>query len=167
MGYLAQPYGCAKSFKFFMEEIMGKKISNFLHDFSVLICVVAILVMIVLMIVVVIGRYFFGKVPAWSEEFALIGMSWLGLMSAAIIEHDKDHIRISILDQVYPKNLLNLFGILRYILKLCFSGAMIYYSFRIIMTNKGFLASLPISSSINYWPGLLASIFIALFYYFE
>lgn len=142
---------------------MGKKLSNILYHIAMAVSVATLLIMLVLLMVVVIGRYFLGFVPAWSEEIALVSMSWLGLMSAALMEHDKAHIRVSIIDNIYPKVLLCICSTIRYFMKLFLCISMAYFGCIIAATNKGYLASIPVSAGINYWPGAVAGGFMALF----
>lgn len=142
---------------------MRQKITHALYLFSMAVSVLSIVIMLALMMVVVIGRYFLGTVPAWSEELALMAMSWLGLMSAAVIEHEHGHIRISVLDKVYPPFLLHTFMVVQWALKLIFCGALAYYGCRIALTTKGMMASVALSNGWNYWPGFLAGAIMAAF----
>ena len=142
---------------------MQKKLSGLLYRCSMVISIIAVMIMLALMMVVVVGRYCFGKVPAWSEEFALRGMSWLGLMSAAVMEHDRGHIRISAVDKLYPRFLRNVFSVCKYVLKLVLCASMCWYGGIIAVTNRGFLASVPISAGFNYLPGAVAGGVMTLF----
>lgn len=142
---------------------MCKKITQILYIFSLAVSILSTVIMLALMMIVVIGRYFFNTVPAWSEELALMAMSWLGLMSAAVIEHEHGHIRISVLDKFYPSFLLHIFMVLRWILKLILCSAMTYYGYQIATTTKGMMASLELSDGWNYWPGFLTGAIIVAF----
>lgn len=110
------------------------------------------------MMIVVIGRYFFNKIPAWSEEFALFMMSWLAFFGAAIIERDKGHIRISIVDNYYPIGLLRVFSVLRYFIKLIFLCAMTYYGALLTFYAKDTFASVDLSKGWCFAPGFIAGL---------
>lgn len=139
-----------------------KKISDYLALIANIIASIALVIMLGLMIVVVIGRYFFGVVPAWSEELALFMMSLLGFLSAAAIEKDKGHIRVSFIDTVYPRWLLNICNTLRYIIKLVFSIALAWYGLDLSLNVKGYFASVEIPKCFAFYPGFIAGVIIAI-----
>ena len=139
-----------------------KKLTQKIADIVNLIASVALVLMLFLMIIVVIGRYFFGVVPAWSEELALFFMSWLGFLSAAALERNKEHIRISIIDKWYPPVLLNICNTCRYIIKLIFSSALTYYGFYLGLHAKGYFASVKIPMKWTFIPGGVAGAIMTL-----
>lgn len=140
-----------------------KKAADFICRCITIVGSIMLVLMIILMMIVVIGRYCFSVVPAWSEELALFFMSWLGFLSAAVVERDKGHIRISIIDTVYPQWLLKICGILRYLLKLGFSVALTWYGFILATTAKGFYSSVNIPKRISFYPGCIAGVLITIF----
>lgn len=139
-----------------------KKPSDMITRVSNLISSVALVIMILLMMIVVVGRYFFRQVPAWSEEFALFMMSWVGFLSAAAIENTKGHIRISIIDKYYPAFLLRVCNILRYFIKLGFSISLTYYGIYLANHAQGYYASVEIPLRVSFYPGFFAGLIITI-----
>lgn len=138
-----------------------KKIPDYLALVANIFASVALVIMLGMMIVVVIGRYFFSVVPPWSEELALFLMSWLGFLGATAIEREKGHIRVSFIDTVYPRWLLNICNTLRYIIKLFFSIVLAWYGLDLSLHVKGYFASVEIPKRISFYPGFIAGVLIA------
>jgi len=124
---------------------------------------VSLMLMLLLVIMVVFGRYFFNYTPAWSEELALFLMTWVGLFSSSISEHDKSHIRLSFIDRFYPRILLRIFGIIRYFLKLGFFGMMTFYGYKLFVSTQQRYGAIPLSRKWQFLPGLLTGAFCLLF----
>lgn len=135
-----------------------KKIPDYLALIANIFASVALVIMLGLMIVVVIGRYFFGVVPPWSEELALFLMSWLGFLGATAIEKEKGHIRVSFIDTVYPRWLLNICNTIRYIIKLIFSIVLAWYGLDLSIHVKGYFASVEIPRRFSFYPGFIAGV---------
>lgn len=127
------------------------------------ICMISLLIMLLLVVIVVFGRYFFSYTPAWSEELALFLMTWVGLFSASIAEQNKTHIRLSFIDRFYPRALLRIFGLIRYLLKVTFFGMMTYYGYILFSRTKLKFGAIPISYKWQFLPGLLTGIFCLTF----
>lgn len=139
------------------------RIADWLYHAALAISVVALFFMVVLMMVVVIGRYFFNVVPAWSEEMSLLAMSYLAFLSAALIERDKEHIRISIIDLYYPKFVLRICNIVRYLVKLFFSGALCYFGFLLTINCKNRYASINVTQAFSFIPAVAAGVLMLAF----
>ncbi|MBP5162857.1 MAG: TRAP transporter small permease [Spirochaetales bacterium] len=145
-----------------MAEEKNKKIKKIFFTFLVSVCSIAIVAMVFLMLVVVFGRYFFKKIPNWSEEFCLFMMSWLAFFGAALIERDKAHIRVSVVDLYYPVPLLRVFSVIRYVIKLIFLCGMTYWGFVIVFTAKDKFASVNISRGWFFLPGAVSGLMMTL-----
>lgn len=140
-----------------------KKVADYLCRVITGVSSIMLVLMLILMLIVVIGRYCFSVVPAWSEELALFFMAWLGFLSATVVEHDGGHIRISVIDTFYPRWLLQICNMVRYLLKLTFGIAMTWYGFILSTTVKGYYASVNIPKRIGYYPGCIAGALITVF----
>ncbi len=127
------------------------------------VCMISLLLMLLLVMLVVFGRYFFSYTPAWSEELALFFMTWVGLFSACIAEHEKTHIRLSFIDRFYPRVLLRILGIIRYYLKIGFFGMMTFYGYQLFVTTKQRYGAIPLSCKWQFLPGLLTGVFCLTF----
>ena len=137
------------------------KITGKIANIADFIASIALMVMLVLMMIVVIGRYIFGVVPAWSEELALYLMAWLGFLSAASLEKNREHIRISIIEDVYPRVLMNICNTVRYIVKLIFAVMLAYFGFVLSMKATGYFASVEIPRKLTFIPGAVAGVVMA------
>lgn len=163
MKYATYPSGTLHTFiQNNMAEEKFKKIKKVFFTFLVVICSIAIVAMVFLMLVVVFGRYFFKKIPNWSEEFCLFMMSWLAFFGAALIERDKAHIRVSVVDLYYPVSLLRVFSVIRYVIKLIFLCGMTYWGFVIVITAKDKFASVNISRGWFFLPGAVSGLMMTL-----
>lgn len=127
------------------------------------ICIASLILMVLLVFTVVIGRYFFNYSPAWGEELALFLMTWVGLFSSSISEHNKSHIRLSFLDRYYPPKLKRVFGIIRYYVKILFFSMMTYYGVLLFTTTKQKYGAVPFSYKWAFLPGILTGIFCLVF----
>lgn len=136
----------------------ASRIADLMYKAALIISIIALLFMVVLMMIVVVGRYFFSYVPAWSEEMSLLAMSYLAFLSAALIERDKEHIRISVIDQYYPKPLLKVFNVIRYLIKLFFSAALCYFGFLLMINCKNRYASINVTQAFSFLPAVITGI---------
>lgn len=127
------------------------------------ICITSLFLMLSLVMVVVIGRYFFNYTPAWSEELALFFMTWVGLFSSSVAEHEKTHIRLSFLDRFYPRKLRRILGVFRYYVKIGFFAMMTYYGIQLFMTTKQKYGAIPFSYKWAFLPGVLTGVFCLIF----
>lgn len=126
-------------------------------------CIVSLVIMLIVTMIIVIGRYFFNKSPSWGEEITLFFMTWVGLFSAAISEADKEHVRISFLDNLYPPFLLRICNIIRYYLKLFFFYLLIKYGLVLFSTTSQRFAAFSLSFKWQYLPGILLGVCCAVF----
>lgn len=127
---------------------MLRKIENKVYDFFESVCSLFMLLMVLIVCYSVFGRFVLNKAPAWGDEIAIACMIWFGLISSSLAERDRKHIRISILDTVYPKKLSSFFRILNYFLKLFFGITICYNSVKLVIFNRNaYMASVNISQS--------------------
>lgn len=142
---------------------MPDKIKKLFYETANWICVVSLVIMVVVTMIVVVGRYCFNYSPAWGEEVALFFMTWVGLFSASIAEHDGTHIRLSFIEQIFPPVLLRVFGIIRHLLKIVFFTLMTYFGIKIFLTTKQMYASVSLSYRWAVLPGIATAVFCLVF----
>lgn len=142
---------------------MKDKFEKILHELANWICTVAQFVIIVVLMIVVVGRYFFQYTPSWSEELCLFLLTWVGLFSSSIAEHNGTHIRLSFIDHMLPSVVLRIFGIIRYFLKLGFFSLMLYYGVKIFTTTKQRFGAIDLSLKWQILPGICTALFCLLF----
>ena len=135
---------------------MLKKIEDFIYKVGEQLCIVFLLLMVIIVCITVFGRFVLNNTPAWGDETAIACMVWFGLVSSALAERDNSHIRVSVLDNIYPKKLVRIFHLITYILKLFFAGIICWNSIRLVIFNrKVFMASVHISES---WVSLAGTV---------
>lgn len=122
-----------------------------LYNITDWICRIFMLGMVLIVTVVVIGRYVFNTTPGWGEELAITCMIWFGLLSSAMAEKRNDHIRITVLDTIYPKVLVRIFGVMHYAAKIIFALILIVQGFQLtIFTIPSVMSGLPLSEAFIY-----------------
>lgn len=100
------------------------------------ICCLCLTVMVLSVSVAVVGRYLFHKTPAWSEELALLGMTWIGMLSASLAEFNDTHIRISTIDILEKYAWFRMFRQVIYTAaKIIFSLVLLYYGIRLTQSS--------------------------------
>ena len=147
---------------------MLKKIEDFIYKIGEEICVLFLLLMVIIVCITVFGRFFLNKTPAWGDETAIACMIWFGLISSSLAERDDKHIRVAILDRVYPKTLVRIFHLISYILKLFFGGVICYNSIKLVIFNKNvYMAGVHISESWVSLAGTVMGFLMILFLIFR
>lgn len=142
---------------------MVEKTRKLLLNIADWICIVAQVSIVVILLVVIIGRYFFNYTPSWTEETALFMLTWIGLFSSSIAECYGTHVRISVIDNVFPPVVLRIFGILRYFLKLAFFTLFTYYACKIFSTTRQRFGALPLSYKWQVLPAICTGLFSLIF----
>jgi len=117
-------------------KVSLKKIEDIVYKIGEEICMLFMLLMVLIVVITVFGRFVLNKTPAWGDETAIACMIWFGLVSASLAERENKHIRVSILDKVYPKPLVRVFGLIFYILKIAFGAVILTQSIRLVAFNK-------------------------------
>jgi len=84
---------------------MMKPFLDFLGRLCLLISSVCLVAMTAIISYQVIARYFFNNSPAWSERLALVLLGYLVFFGAALGVHERFHIRIDALRDVFPKSI--------------------------------------------------------------
>ena len=127
------------------------------------ICIIAQISIVIILMIVIIGRYFFNYTPSWTEETALFMLTWIGLFSSSIAECYGTHVRVSVVDNVFPPIVLRIFGILRYFLKLAFFTLFTYYACKIFGTTRQRFGALPLSYKWQVLPAICTGLFSLVF----
>lgn len=111
-------------------------------------CMLFLAVMVGTVLLSVFGRYVFKSSPAWTEELAIICIIWLCMLSAQMGVYDGIHIRMTIIETIFPEKVWK--GIYRYadIVPLAVNVLILFFGCKIAATNGG--DRLPSSG----WPAL-------------
>ncbi len=139
-------------------------ITDKLYNLTDWICRFFMLGMVLIVTIVVIGRFVFNTTPGWGEELAITCMIWFGLLSSAMAEKRNDHIRIKVLDTLYPKILVKIFRIAHYLAKLSFALILIVVGFKLTVFNIPVVMSgLPLSEAFIYAAGPVTGLIMLYF----
>jgi TRAP-type transport system small permease protein len=80
-----------------------KRFIHFLDRFVEYVSAFMMFAMVAIVVWQVFGRYVLHKIPAWSEEVALLLMMWFGFLSISIGFRYQLHLRISFLVDRFPR----------------------------------------------------------------
>ena len=137
------------------------KASNICNQIINFICVSLMTAQTLSIIIMVIGRYFFNKVPQWTEQFALFCMIWFAMFSIALAVRTDSHVKMEVVDNfVGPLGLLcfKLFG------NLCtaaFGAVLVIYGMEITrLTMPTMLSAFRIPLGIQYFSAVAGGFFM-------
>lgn len=99
------------------------------------IAMLALAVMVWAVLVSVFGRYVVHRSPAWTEELAIICIVWLCMLSAQLGVYDGIHIRMTLIENIFPEKIWK--AIYRYadIIPLIINVIIVIYGCKIASTN--------------------------------
>lgn len=138
------------------------KIADKLEAAANFICVACLSVQIITIVVLVIGRYFFHKVPQGTEELALLCMVWLSLLSICLNVRSDEHLKMEIVDLFFPEKSIKYFRMICAVVTFLFSCYMIKYGLDIWFLKFGtVMSSLPLSGACFYAAIPLAGVLTA------
>ena len=127
------------------------KIADKLEAAANFICVICLTVQVITIVVLVIGRYFFHKVPQGTEELALLCMVWMALLSICLNVRKDEHLKMEVVDLFCPESSIKYFQVICAVLTFIFSCYMIKYGYAIWTLKFGtVMSSLPISGAWFY-----------------
>lgn len=127
------------------------KIADKVEAAANFICVGCLTVQVITIVILVIGRYFFHKVPQGTEELALLCMVWMALLSICLNVRKDEHLKMEVVDLFCPASSIKYFQVICSILTFAFSCYMIRYGYDIWTLKFGtVMSSLPISGAWFY-----------------
>ena len=141
-----------------------KKMDEILYKIAEYICIVFLLMMVIIVVIDVVGRFVFNRTPAWGNEVAVACMIWFGLLSSSLAEHDERHIRVTVMDKVYPKKMVRVLHLIFYFIKLAFAVIVTVNSAKLVKFNRNvYMYGAKISQSWVSLAGFVMGIFMCLF----
>lgn len=100
------------------------------------VCCICLGLMVLSVSVAVVGRYIFRSTPSWSEELALLAMTWIGMLSASLAEFNGTHIRITTIDCLKRYSWFVIMQEIVYgILKIVCSLVMLYFGIKLTASS--------------------------------
>lgn len=115
---------------------------------------------------VVLYRHVLGGSPRGGEEFALLCMVWFSLLSAALAMRENLHIRLSIVNRIYPDRTLRLLALMNHVLSLIFGILLVTEGMSLVeSTARATLPASGWSRSVLFYPiPLTGGLFILVFF---
>lgn len=139
------------------------KIARQYNAFINFICVVLLTAQVISILIMVVGRYFFNKVPAWSEQFALFCMIWFAMFSIALAVRDDSHVKMEVIDTlVSPKALLG-FKLFGNFCTMIFGIVMVIFGTKIsALTWTTKLSAFRVPSGLQYFSAVAGGLFMVI-----
>ncbi len=107
--------------------------------------------MIVAFSIQVFARYIFSAGFTWTEELTRYGMIWMVFLGAAWIIFNSDHVKVTILEDVFKGQSKKVLMIIQDIFGLIFVVAIFYFSFsQLSIAARGVSANTGISNVVQY-----------------
>lgn len=137
------------------------KISDFYNSIINFICVVLLTAQTVAIITMVIGRYCFGKVPQWTEQFALFCMIWFAMFSIALAVRTDSHVKMEVVDNLVSPHTLMYFKLFGNLCTAAFGVILVVYGIDITkLTWTTMLSAFRIPLGMQYFSAVAGGFFM-------
>ena len=137
------------------------KISELYNHVINFICVILLTAQTMSILIMVAGRYFFHKVPAWTEQFAIFCMIWFAMFSIALAVRDDSHVKMEVVDNlVSPRTLIG-FKLFGNLCTLLFGFIMVFFGTKIsALTWSNTLSSFQVPVGLQYFSAVAGGFFM-------
>lgn len=137
------------------------KVSDAYNSIINFICVVLLTAQLISIIVMVFGRYLFGKVPQWTEQFALFCMIWFALFSIALAVRTDSHVKMEVVDSLVSPHTLLYFKLFGNLCTAAFGVIMVIYGIDITkLTWSTMLSAFRIPLGVQYFSAVAGGFFM-------
>ncbi|MDT7514636.1 TRAP transporter small permease [Rhodoferax mekongensis] len=135
-----------------------------LSKLSLMLAVAGLIVLIACVQYQVIGRYVFNDTPTWAEALALLLVLYVTALGLAVGVRDAGHIGMDSIISLLPESLRLKLEIIIHVLVGIFGALMGYYGYiwSVLKWNDQ-KPMLPIPSSMDYVPLIIAGVLVVLF----
>lgn len=135
------------------------KISNFIYDINMWICLVCLIAQGISILTLVVGRYVFKAAPIWVEQLTLLALVWIGFLSLSIATRDHGHINVDIINMIIPKTAAKVLDVIGHIIVIAYSIMLTIGGVKLMELTYGInFSALRISEAFNYLPLAIAGI---------
>lgn len=125
------------------------------------ICVVLLTAQTLAILIMVGGRYFFHKVPQWSEQFALFCMIWFAMFSIALAVRDDSHVKMEVVDSLVSPRVLLGFKMFGNLCTMIFGILMVVYGTKIsALTWSTKLSAFRVPAGLQYFSAVAGGFFM-------
>lgn len=124
-------------------------------------CVVLLTAQTLAIIMMVIGRYVFNKVPAWTEQFAIFCMVWFAMFSIALGVRRDSHVKVELVDTFASPRVLLFFKLFGCLATMVFGYIMVRYGVALSqMTWKSMLSAFRVPVGLQYSSAVAGGLFM-------
>lgn len=124
-------------------------------------CVVLLTAQTLAIIMMVFGRYFFGHVPSWTEQFAIFCMVWFGMFSIALGVRNDSHVKVELVDAFASPKVLLGFKLFGCAATMVFGYIMVRYGVALSqMTWKSMLSAFRVPVGLQYASAVAGGLFM-------
>lgn len=117
------------------------KFANILYIIIQIVSMGIFITMVFSVSIAVIGRYVFNSAPSWTEEVGILCLIYLGFFTASLGIRDGRHIRMNIIDYIFPEKVCKIMHFLSYVVLLVLSIVLIRIGLQAI--ELSWMAKLP------------------------
>jgi TRAP-type C4-dicarboxylate transport system permease small subunit len=115
------------------------------------VCKILLLVMILTVAYAVMGRFVLKKSPPWCEEIGILCMIWVGLLSSTLAIRDGIHVRMTIINYIFPDSVCKRLHLLSYVILFVLNIVWVRYGIEIIkLTSRAKMAATRLPQSVLY-----------------
>ena len=112
---------------------------------------------------VVFARFVLSNSPSWGEEFSLLLMVWICLLSPPEALREGRHLAISLIQDLVPSAVVRAIDLINHLLVLAFAGFMVIEGYKLAqLTLRNILPGMGVSASFLYASVPVAGALLAL-----
>lgn len=104
-------------------------------------CILLVFVMLALLSTQLIGRYFFGSPPSWTEEMAITLFGWVIMLAGSVGVRENFHVAIDLLTRDSSSRLKALLTRVVLVMTAVFGGVLTYAGYAYVMETRGLLSA--------------------------
>lgn len=124
-------------------------------------CVTLLTAQTLAIIMMVVGRYIFNKVPAWTEQFAIFCMVWFAMFSIALGVRNDAHVKVEVVDAFASPKVLVGFKLFGCLATMIFGFIMVRYGVALSqMTWKSMLSAFRVPVGLQYASAVAGGMFM-------
>lgn len=124
-------------------------------------CVALLTAQTLAIIMMVVGRYIFNKVPAWTEQFAIFCMVWFAMFSIALGVRNDAHVKVEVVDAFASPKVLVGFKLFGCLATMIFGFIMVRYGVALSqMTWKSMLSAFRVPVGLQYASAVAGGMFM-------
>lgn len=124
-------------------------------------CVALLTAQTLAIIMMVVGRYIFNKVPAWTEQFSIFCMVWFAMFSIALGVRNDAHVKVEVVDAFASPKVLVGFKLFGCLATMIFGFIMVRYGVALSqMTWKSMLSAFRVPVGLQYASAVAGGMFM-------